>query len=235
MALPKINTPTYELVIPSTDEKIKYRPFLVKEEKILMMALESKENSQIIGSVKEIVKTCTFEKVDISKLPMFDMEYIFLQIRSKSVGEVSQIRVLAPDDEKTMIDTEVDLSKVEVEVGEGHNPKIDLGNKLGVLMKYPTIDSFTDSDVQEITAANMLDVIVSCIAHISDGEEVFESKDQTKEEMIDFVEQMNTGQFKEVQKFFDTMPKLKHTIKVTNPKTKVKSEVVLSGLNDFFV
>jgi len=235
MALPKINTPTYELVIPSTDEKIKYRPFLVKEEKILMMALESKENSQIIGSVKEIVKTCTFEKVDISKLPMFDMEYIFLQIRSKSVGEVSQIRVLAPDDKKTMIDTEVDLSKVEVEVGEGHNPKIDLGNKLGVLMKYPTIDSFTDSDVQEITAANMLDVIVSCIAHISDGEEVFESKDQTKEEMIDFVEQMNTGQFKEVQKFFDTMPKLKHTIKVTNPKTKVKSEVVLSGLNDFFV
>jgi len=235
MALPKINTPTYELVIPSTDEKIKYRPFLVKEEKILMMALESKENSQIIGSVKEIVKTCTFEKVDISKLPMFDMEYIFLQIRSKSVGEVSQIRVLAPDDKKTMIDTEVDLSKVEVEVGEGHNPKIDLGNKLGVLMKYPTIDSFTDSDVQEITAGNMLDVIVSCIAHISDGEEVFESKDQTKEEMIDFVEQMNTGQFKEVQKFFDTMPKLKHTIKVTNPKTKVKSEVVLSGLNDFFV
>jgi len=235
MALPKINTPTYELVVPSTDEKIKYRPFLVKEEKILMMALESKENSQIIASVKEIVKTCTFEKVDISKLPMFDMEYIFLQIRSKSVGEVSQIRVLAPDDEKTMIDTEVDLSKVEVEVGEGHNPKIDLGNKLGVLMKYPTIDSFTDSDVQEITAANMLDVIVSCIAHISDGEEVFESKDQTKAEMIDFVEQMNTAQFKEVQKFFDTMPKLKHTIKVTNPKTKKEGEVVLSGLNDFFV
>ena len=235
MALPKINTPTYELVIPSTDEKIKYRPFLVKEEKILMMALESKENSQIIGSVKEIVKTCTFEKVDISKLPMFDMEYIFLQIRSKSVGEVSQIRVLAPDDKKTMIDTEVDLSKVEVEVGEGHNPKVDLGNKLGVLMKYPTIDSFTDSDVQEITAANMLDVIVSCIAHISDGEEVFESKDQTKAELIDFVEQMNTKQFKDVQDFFDTMPKLKHTIKVTNPKTKVKSEVVLSGLNDFFV
>ena len=235
MALPKINTPTYELVIPSTDEKIKYRPFLVKEEKILMMALESKENSQIIGSVKEIVKTCTFEKVDISKLPMFDMEYIFLQIRSKSVGEVSQIRVLAPDDEKTMIDTVVDLSKVEVEVGEGHNPKIDLGNKLGVLMKYPTIDSFADSDAQEITAANMLDVIVSCIAHISDGEEVFESKDQTKAEMIDFVEQMNTAQFKEVQKFFDTMPKLKHTIKVTNPKTKKEGEVVLSGLNDFFV
>ena len=234
MALPKINTPTYELVIPSTDEKIKYRPFLVKEEKILMMALESKENSQIIASVKEIVKTCTFEKVDISKLPMFDMEYIFLQIRSKSVGEVSQIRVLAPDDEKTMIDTEVDLSKVEVEVGEGHNPKIDLGNKLGVLMKYPTIDSFTDSDVQEITAANMLDVIVSCIAHISDGEEVFESKDQTKAELIDFVEQMNTKQFKDVQDFFDTMPKLKHTIKVTNPKTKKEGEVVLSGLNDFF-
>ena len=234
MALPKINTPTYELVIPSTDEKIKYRPFLVKEEKVLMMALESKENTQIINAVKEIVKTCTFEKVDISKLPMFDMEYIFLQIRSKSVGEVSQIRVLAPDDEKTMIDTEVDLSKVEVEVGEGHNPKIDLGNKLGVLMKYPTIDSFTDSDVQEITAANMLDVIVSCIAHISDGEEVFESKDQTKAELIDFVEQMNTKQFKDVQDFFDTMPKLKHTIKVTNPKTKKEGEVVLSGLNDFF-
>ena len=235
MALPTINTPTYELVVPSTDEKVKYRPFLVKEEKILMMALESKENKQIVNAVKEIVQTCTFDAINLSERPMFDMEYIFLQIRSKSVGEVSQIRVLAPDDNKTMIDTEVDLSKVEVEVGEGHNPKIDLGNKLEVLMKYPTIDSFANSDVQEINAGNMLDVIVSCIAHIKDGEEIFESKDQTKAEMIDFVEQMNTEQFKDIQKFFDTMPKLKHTIKVTNPKTKKEGEVVLSGLNDFFV
>jgi len=237
MALPKINTPTYELVVPSTDEKIKYRPFLVKEEKVLMMALESKENTQIINAVKEIVRTCTFEAIDLSSRPMFDMEYIFLQIRSKSVGEVSSIKLLAPDDGKTYCNVDIDLSKVEVEVGEGHTPVVDLGDKMGLVMDYPTIDSFDSEAMSEINASNMLDVIASCISQITekDGEKVYETKDQTKKEVIDFIEQMNTKQFQEIQKFFDTMPKLKHEVKFTNPKTKVENKVTLSGLNDFFV
>jgi len=237
MALPKINTPTYELVVPSTDEKIKYRPFLVKEEKVLMMALESKENTQIINAVKEIVRTCTFEAIDLSSRPMFDMEYIFLQIRSKSVGEVSSIKLLAPDDGKTYCNVDIDLSKVEVEVGEGHTPVVDLGDKMGLVMNYPTIDSFDSEAMSEINASNMLDVIASCISQITekDGEKVYETKDQTKKEVIDFIEQMNTKQFQEIQKFFDTMPKLKHEVKFTNPKTKVENKVILSGLNDFFV
>jgi len=237
MALPKINTPTYELVVPSTDEKIKYRPFLVKEEKVLMMALESKENTQIINAVKEIVRTCTFEAIDLSSRPMFDMEYIFLQIRSKSVGEVSSIKLLAPDDGKTYCNVDIDLSKVEVEVGEGHTPVINLGDKMGLVMNYPTIDSFDSEAMSEINASNMLDVIASCISQITekDGEKVYETKDQTKKEVIDFIEQMNTKQFQEIQKFFDTMPKLKHEVKFTNPKTKVENKVTLSGLNDFFV
>ena len=237
MALPKINTPTYELVVPSTDEKIKYRPFLVKEEKVLMMALESKENTQIINAVKEIVRTCTFETIDLSSRPMFDMEYIFLQIRSKSVGEVSSIKLLAPDDGKTYCNVDIDLSKVEVEVGEGHTPVINLGDKMGLVMNYPTIDSFDSEAMSEINASNMLDVIASCISQITekDGEKVYETKDQTKKEVIDFIEQMNTKQFQEIQKFFDTMPKLKHEVKFTNPKTKVENKVTLSGLNDFFV
>ena len=237
MALPKINTPTYELVVPSTDEKINYRPFLVKEEKVLMMALESKENTQIINAVKEIVRTCTFETIDLSSRPMFDMEYIFLQIRSKSVGEVSSIKLLAPDDGKTYCNVDIDLSKVEVEVGEGHTPVVDLGDKMGLVMDYPTIDSFDSEAMSEINASNMLDVIASCISQITekDGEKVYETKDQTKKEVIDFIEQMNTKQFQEIQKFFDTMPKLKHEVKFTNPKTKVENKVTLSGLNDFFV
>ena len=237
MALPKINTPTYELVVPSTDEKVKFRPFLVKEEKVLMMALESKDNTEIIRAVKDIVRTCTFDSVDISNRPMFDMEYIFLQIRSKSVGEVSKIKILAPDDKETYVDTEIDLTKVNVEIGEGHSPKIDLGDGMGLLMKYPTIDSFDAGGIAEITAENMLDIIADCISQITedDGETVYETKDQTKKEVIEFIEQMNTKQFQDVQQFFDTMPKLKHTIKVKNPKTKVESEVTLNGLADFFV
>jgi len=236
MALPKINTPTYELVVPSTDEKIKYRPFLVKEEKVLMMALESKENTQIINAVKEIVRTCTFEAIDLSSRPMFDMEYIFLQIRSKSVGEVSALRLLCPDDGETYADVEIDLSKVNVELGAGHTNKIDLGEKIGLVMKYPSIDSFDSDDMAEINASNMLDVISSCIEQVTekDGEVVYDTKDQTKKEIIEFLEQLNTKQFADVQNFFDTMPKLKHEVTIKNPKTKVESKVTLSGLNDFF-
>ena len=236
MALPKLTTPTYELEIPSTDEKIKYRPFLVKEEKILMMALESKQEKDITQAVKDIVKECTFNKVIIDNMPMFDVEYIFLNIRSKSVGEVSKLKILCPDDKKTYADVELDLNEVNVQVGEDHTNKIDLGNGTGMIMQYPSIDSFKDSGIRDINASNMLEVISTCILQIyeDEGKKVYNSKDQTQKELTDFIEQLNTKQFKDVQKFFDTMPKLKHEITVKNPKTKVESKITLSGLNDFF-
>ena len=236
MALPKLTTPTYELEIPSTDEKIKYRPFLVKEEKILMMALESKSEKDITQAVKDIVSECTFNKVNIDNMPMFDVEYIFLQVRSKSVGEVSKLKLLCPDDKKTYADVEVDLNEVKVQVGEDHTNKIDLGNGMGIIMQYPSIDSFKDSGIRDINASNMLEVISTCILQIyeDEGKKVYNSKDQTQKELTDFIEQLNTKQFKDVQKFFDTMPKLKHEIRIKNPKTKKESKIVLSGLNDFF-
>ena len=236
MALPKLNAPTYELEIPSTDEKIKYRPFLVKEEKILMMALETKDNAQIINAVKDIVTECTFSKVNISTMPMFDTEYIFLQIRSKSVGEISKVKLLCPDDKKTYADVEIDLNEVKVQVGDDHTNKIKLTDDMGIIMTYPNIDSFANTGIQDINAGNMLEVIGSCILQIYEekGEKVYHAKDQTRKELTEFVEQMNTSQFKKMQLFFDTMPKLTHTVKVKNPKTKKSSDVILNGLNDFF-
>ena len=236
MALPKIDVPIYELTVPSTDEKIKYRPFLVKEEKLLLIAMESGENSDILRAVKDIVDACTFNKMKIGNMPMFDVEYIFLQIRSKAVGEVSTLRVLCLDDMKTYAKVEVDLNEIEVRVTDAHTNKIELSDEMGVIMKYPTVDSFVENKIDDISPANMLDVIVTCIDKIYDkkGEEVFDAKDSTKQELVDFVEQMNTTQFADVQKFFDTMPSLSHEITVKNPKTKKESKVTLNGLNDFF-
>ena len=236
MALPKLTTPTYELEVPSTDEKIKYRPFLVKEEKILMIAMETEEQTAIINAVKEIVKSCTFDVLNISKMPMFDVEYVFLNIRAKSVGEVSKIKLRCPDDKKTFVATEIDLTEVKVQVDDGHTNKIELTDDMGMIMTYPTIDSFQKVGLNEVTAENMIELISTCILEIYEdkGEKVYETADQTKKELNDFIESMNTKQFQDVQKFFDTMPKLKHTIKVKNPKTKKTSEVILTGLNDFF-
>ena len=236
MALPKLTTPTYELEVPSTDEKLKYRPFLVREEKILLIALESSKSEDIINAIKDIVTECTYGKIDLGKMPMFDVEYIFLNIRAKSVGEVSTLKLLCPDDKETYVNVDIDLSEIMVQVDKEHNPKIELTDEMGMIMTYPTIDSLNATGVTDITADNMLDVISVCILQIYDkkGEEVFETKDQTKKEISEFVESLNTKQFQEVQKFFDTMPKLKHTVELENPKTGVKSEIVLQGLNDFF-
>ena len=236
MALPKINVPTYELAIPSTDEKIKYRPFLVKEEKVLLIAMESGEAEDMLQAVKDIVNECTFNKLKLGTMPMFDVEYIFLNIRAKSVGEVSKLKVLCQDDGETYADVEIDLNEIDVQVDKEHTNRIELTDEMGVIMQYPTIDSFSAEGIGDINASNMLDVIVSCIAQIYDkkGEEVYDSKDSTKKELVEFVEQLNTKQFAEVQKFYDTMPSLKHTITVKNPKTKKESNVILTGLNDFF-
>ena len=236
MALPKVNTPTYELVVPSTDEKVKFRPFLVKEEKILLIAMEAQEQSGILNAVKDIVKSCTFDKFDVHRAPIFDIEYIFLNIRAKSVGEVSTVNLRCPDDNETFVQTEIDLTKVNVQITEGHTNKIELTDEMGMIMQYPTLDSFTDSTTV-INASNMLDVIASCVSQIYDkkGEDVYDAKDSTKQEIVDFLESLNSKQFLEIQKFFDTMPKLTHTVNIENPETKVKSDITLTGLNDFFV
>ena len=236
MALPKLEVPIYELTVPSTDEKIKYRPFLIKEEKILLIAMESGANEDVIQAVKQIVSECTFNTLKLGDMPMFDVEYIFLQIRSKSVGEVSKLKILCRDDGETYANVEVDLTEIEVQVNDDHTNKIELTDEMGVIMKYPTIDSFSTAGISDITADNMLDVIVACIDKIYDkkGEEVYDSKDSSQKELMDFVEGMNTTQFQDVQAFFDSMPKLRHEITVVNPKTKVENKVALSGLNDFF-
>ena len=236
MALPKLNVPTYELVVPSTDEKIKYRPFLVKEEKVLLMAMESGKTEDILNATKTIVDECTFNKMKLGSMPMFDVEYIFLNIRAKSVGEVSKLKVLCQDDGETYADVEIDLNEIDVQVDKEHTNKIELTDEMGVIMQYPTIDSFTEGGIGDINPSNMIDVVAGCIAQIYDkkGEDVYDSKDSTKKELVEFIEQMNTKQFADVQKFYDTMPSLKHTITVKNPKTKVESEVILTGLNDFF-
>jgi hypothetical protein len=209
---------------------------LVKEEKILLIALESNENNQIIQAVKEIVAMCTFDKIDLGNMPMFDVEYIFLQIRSKSVGETSNLKLLCKDDGETYADVKIDLNDIQVSVDEEHTNKIELTDEMGMIMTYPTIDSFMTTGITKIDSSNMLEVIATCILQIYDkkGEEVFEAKDQTVKELNDFIEQLNTQQFKDLQKFFDTMPKLTHTLIVENPKTKVKNKVILSGLSDFF-
>ena len=237
MPLPTISTPTYELTLPSSGKKIKYRPFLVREEKVLIMALESEDTKQITNSVIDILNSCILSKgIKLETLATFDIEYLFLNIRSKSVGEVSKLKILCPDDKKTYADVELDLNEVNVQVGEDHTNKIDLGNGTGMIMQYPSIDSFKDSGIRDINASNMLEVISTCILQIyeDEGKKVYNSKDQTQKELTDFIEQLNTKQFKDVQKFFDTMPKLKHEITVKNPKTKVESKITLSGLNDFF-
>ena len=236
MALPKLEVPIYELTVPSTDEKIKYRPFLIKEEKILLIAMESGENEDVIQAVKQIVSECTFNKLKLGSMPMFDVEYIFLNIRSKSVGEVSKLKILCQDDGKTYADVELDLNEVKVQVGDDHTNKIELTKEMGIIMKYPTIDSFSETGIRDINPSNMLEVISTCILQIyeKNGEKTYDPKDQTKKELTEFIEQLNTKQFKDVQKFFETMPKLKHEITVKNPKTKKESKVTLTGLNDFF-
>ena len=236
MALPVLTVPTYELEVPSTDEKVKYRPFLVKEEKILLIAIESEDSGEIVQAVKTIVDECTFNKLNLGKMPIFDVEYIFLNIRAKSVGETTNLRLLCPDDRETYAKVEIDLTEVLVQVDEGHTNKIELTDEMGIIMQYPNIDSMVDVGIADINASNMLDVISTCIDRIYDkgGEEVHMAVDSTKKELVEFIEQLNTKQFQDVQVFFDTMPKLKHTVKVKNPKTEVESNVTLSGLNDFF-
>jgi len=236
MTLPTLETQTYELTLPSADVKVKYRPFLVKEEKILLQAMESGNQKEIIQALKDIVSACTFEKINAEELPTFDLEYIFLQIRSKSVGEVAKLKVLCPDDKQTYADVDVDLSTIEVQVDEKHTNDIliDEEKKLGIIMKYPTLNSMNNSLNKKLDSEVIFDVLRNSIYEIYQGEKTFKASDYSKDELQKFIDSLDSKTFNKVQSFYETMPKLMHEIEITNPKTNVKSKVVLQGLSDFF-
>ena len=234
MALPIINTPTYELEVPSTDEKIKYRPFLVKEEKILMMAMESKSSADITQAVKDIVNECTFNKVNISNMPMFDVEYIFLKIRGKSVGDIVELNLICPDDGVTQVFTKIDLNEVEVQISEDHKSEIQITDQIKLVMTYPTLSIASEQGFSTESIDSVFNLLQTCIKEIHSGDEVFHKIDMKTEEITEFVESLNTEQFNSVIAYFDTMPKLREIIKVKNPKTKVESEVTVEGIDNFF-
>mgnify|MGYP001421414930 FL=1 len=238
MPLPKIATPTYELELPSSGQTVKYRPFLVKEEKVLVIALESEDNKQITNAIKAVLKSCVLTKgIKVEKLPTFDIEFLFLNIRGKSVGEELEVNIICPDDEKTQVPVTIDLDDIQVQKYDDHENQIKIDENIMMEMAYPSLDQFIKNNFEfdeKNAMAQSFELIAQCIDKIYTEEEVWASADCTKKEMNEFLESMNSTQFKEIEKFFETMPKLSHTIQVTNPKTKKKSEVVLEGLASFF-
>jgi len=239
MPLPKIATPTYELELPSTGQSIQYRPFLVKEEKVLVIALESEDNKQITTAIKAVLKSCILTKgVKVESLPTFDIEYLFLNIRGKSVGEELEVNVICPDDGETTVPVTIYLDDIEVQKDENHSNKIKIDDSIMMELKYPSLDQFIKNnfDFNDKNAMDQsFDLIASCIDKVYTEDEVWATADCTKKEVKDFLESMNSQQFKDIEAFFESMPKLSHTIKVTNPKTKVESDVILEGLASFFV
>ena len=236
MALPILETATYELTLPSANVKVKYRPFLVKEEKVLLQALETNDDYEIKNAICDIVSTCTFNQVNAKLLPTFDLEYIFLQVRSKSVGEIANIRLKCPDDKETYVTHNIDLSKVEVQVDDEHTNEIKVSDKIKIIMKYPTIDTVDPKlNVEGMKTQQVFDMITGCIHSITDGDKEHFVKDYTKEDLNKFIENLDRAAFDKLNKFFETMPQLRHEIEVENPKTKVKSKIVLKGAQDFFV
>ena len=237
MALPVASTAKYELTLPSQQKTIKFRPFLVKEEKVLLMAMESGDAKEMLSAIKEIVKSCTFGEMIAEEYPMFDIEYVFLQIRSKSVGEKTKLKILCPDDGKTYAETEIDLSKIEVYVDDDHtnNIMIDEGRKLGVVMKYPTLrDIDGDTLTGEVNVEKTYKMIENSVDSIYEGDKVYPAKDTDKKEISEFLDNLTADQMKKLQAFYNSMPRLEHKIKVKNPKTDVESEVTLKGLASFF-
>ncbi len=238
MPLPKIATPTYELELPSSKQTIKYRPFLVKEEKLLVLALESEDTKQITTAIKSVIKACILTKgIKVEHLPTFDIEYLFLNIRGKSVGEEVEVTLLCPDDNETEATVNINLDEIVVKEFDGHSKQIKLDDTYMMDMKYPSLDQFIKSNFDFSENSNIdqsFDLIASCIDTIYSEEEAFPAAESTKKELREFLEQLNSGQFKAIESFFETMPKLSHTVKVLNPKTKVENEMVLEGLSSFF-
>ena len=238
MPLPTIATPTYELELPSTGKKIKYRPFLVKEEKLLVLALETESTKDISNAIKTVLKNCIQTRgVKVENLPTFDIEYLFLNIRGKSVGEEIEVNLIAPDDEETSVPVTINIDDIKISKKKDHSNKIKLDESLVMEMKYPSLDEFVKNNFDfdgEVDMDQSFDLIASCIDKIYNDEEVWSTADCTKKEVKEFLEQMNSMQFKEIETFFDSMPKLSHSVTFTNPKTKVESTVVLEGLSSFF-
>ena len=237
MALPKIEVPTYELTLPSEDKKIKYRPFLVREEKVLYIALETGQNKEMVNALKDVVGACTFDVLNVDRLPIFDIEYLFLQIRAKSVSEVTKFRAICPDDGKTYVETEVDLTKVEVQVDDEHTNRIilDTQRNLGLVLKYPTLKNYdVGRGLDNIEVDKVFNILIDCIDHIFEGDKIYPAKDTSKQELKEFIEGLPQDAFTRIKSFFDTMPKLKHEVEVTNPNTNVTSKIVLTGIADFF-
>ncbi len=241
MPLPTIETPTYELKLYSSNKKVKYRPFLVKEEKVLIIALESKDQSAITNAVKEVLKKCILTKgIDVDNLPTFDIEHLFLNIRAKSIGEDIKLTVTCPDDNETKVPVTIYVDEIKVNKPRGHTKDVVLDDKMTLRMKYPSLNQFIENNFDtEDEAETMVDktfkVVADCMDTIFTGEDAWDAKDYTPSERLEFVEQLNSQQYKKVEKFFSTMPKLSHTIEVVNPNTKKKGSIVLEGLADFFV
>jgi len=238
MPLPKIATPTYELELPSTGETIKYRPFLVKEEKLLVIALESEDTKQISTAIRAVIKNCILTRgIKVEQLPTFDIEYLFLNIRGKSVGEELEVNLICPDDGETQVAVTINLDDIKVKKSDNHSNRIQLDDSIMMEMKYPSLDEFIKNnfDLKEQSAMDQsFELIASCIGTIFTEDEVWAAADCTKKELNEFLESMNSSQFKDIEKFFETMPKLSHTVKVKNPKTKKESDVVIEGLASFF-
>ena len=240
MPLPTIATPTYELTLPSTGKKIKYRPFLVKEEKLLILALDSKDQFEITNSVKDVLKKCVLTRgIKIDDLPTFDIEYLFLNVRAKSVGEDINLVVTCPDDKKTEVPVTIYVDEIEVIKSKEHSKDITLDKDMTLRMKYPSLNQFVENnfdieDSPETTVSKTFQLVADCMETVFTKEDAWDSNDYSPEERMQFIEQLSSKQFKEVEKFFATMPKLSHTIEVTNPNTKKKSSIVLEGLADFF-
>ena len=236
MPLPKIVTPSFELTLPSNKKKVKYRPFLVKEEKILILAIESGGMKEITMAIKDVLKNCVLTRgIKIDELPTFDIEYLFLNIRARSIGESIDLVITCPDDGKTQVTTQIYIDEIKVKKSKDHTQDIKIDDTYTMKLKYPSLDQFVDENFNfEKETDNTFSLVASCIEMIFSKEEAWEGKDSTQEELVDFLEQLNSTQFKEVQKFFDTMPKLTHDIEVENPETKVKSTVTLEGLASFF-
>ena len=236
MALPKLGYPTYELELPSTGKNIKYRPFLVKEEKVLLMALESKDEKQVIGAVKDLIKNCVITRIKVESLPSFDLEYLFLKIRGASIGENITLTVTCLDDNETQVETNININDVEIFKPEGHDSKIMFDDKTGIVMRYPSMKEFVDKEFlqKEMKTEDVYGFIADSIDQIFDDEEVYDSSTTTKKEFRTFVDSLTTSQFGKIQKFYETAPKLSHTFKVTNPKTNKESSYTIEGLQSFF-
>ena len=238
MPLPTISTPTYELTLPSSNRKIKYRPFLVKEEKILILAMESQDTKQIARAVKDVISKCILSKgIKVERLSTFDIEYLFLNIRGKSVGEQIEVMVTCPDDEKTQVPMSINIDSIKVQKDDDHSIDIKLDDVYTLRMKYPSLTEFIKNNfsaIDEMSVDDTFDLIASCIDQVYSEEESWASEECTKKEMTTFVESLNSNQFKKDEKFFETMPKLSHTVKVTNPNTNVESEIKIEGLQNFF-